>query len=109
MIHRTGGRGGDFIPYEYLDYLSEDPQLREHIEENEKIIEKYHRKMNEILQLMKENGDQEKEIQWSPLTMDYRRMEEGEKAASDTKKRKFLEDQQHTEQTTSSEDRGVYL
>ena len=106
MIDRTWE---DLIPGDYLDYLREDPQLREHIEENEKIIEKYHRKMIEILQLMEENSDHEKEIHWSPLAMDYRRMEEEEKAASDAKKSKLLENDQHTEQTASLDDRGVYL
>jgi hypothetical protein len=91
-----------------LDYIKEDQQLQEYIDENEKIIEKYHRKINEIFQLIRENNDQESEIHWSPIAMDYKKMENEEKKLCDEKKKKFLENSINNQQVPSG-DQGVYL
>ena len=71
-----------------LDYLQEDQQMQEYIDENEKIIAKYHRKLNEIFQLIRENSETEIEIQCSPIAMDYKRLETEEKKSCDEKKKK---------------------
>ncbi len=91
-----------------LDYLKDDKQLEEYIDENEKIIEKYHRKINEIFQLIRDNNDQEVEIHWSPIAIDYKKLEDEEKRLCDEKKKKFVENQTNTKQIIS-DDPGVYL
>jgi len=91
-----------------LDYLKDDKQLQEYIDENEKIIEKYHRKINEIFQLIRDNNDQEVEINWSPIAIDYKKLEDEEKRLCDEKKKKFVENQTNTEQIIS-DDQSVYL
>ncbi len=73
-----------------LDYIKEDQQLQEYIDENEKIIEKYHRKINEIIQLIRENNDQPTEIHWSPIAIDYKKLENEEKNLCDEKKKKLF-------------------
>jgi predicted RNase H-like nuclease (RuvC/YqgF family) len=92
-----------------LDYIKEDSQLQEYIDENEKIIEKYHRKMNEIFQLMKDNIDQEKEIQWSPISLDYKQKEDEEKKSCDEKKRKLMSDNPINHTEILSDDKGIFL
>ncbi len=91
-----------------LDYIEGDRQLQEYIDENEKIIEKYHRKINEILQLIKDNSDQDKELQWSPIAIDFKKMEEEEKRLCNEKKKKLVENQINNQQD-ASDDKGVYL
>ncbi len=91
-----------------LDYIEGDSQLQEYIDENEKIIEKYHRKINEILQLIKDNSDQDKELQWSPIAIDFKKMEEEEKRLCNEKKKKLVENQINNQQD-ASDDKGVYL
>jgi hypothetical protein len=98
----------DIFVCSFLDYLKEDRQLEEYIDENEKIIEKYHQKMNEIIHLMKEHSDEQKEIQWSPIAMDYKKMEEEEKRLCLEKKKNYVDSQINTDQNTS-DDKGVYL
>ena len=88
-----------------LDYIKEDRQLQEYIDENEKIIEKYHRKINEIIQFIKENSDQEQEIHWSPTANDYKKKEDEERKSCDEKKKKIMENQP----VIVSDDKGVYL
>lgn len=83
--------------------------MQDYIDENEKIIEKYHRKINEICQLIKENNQQETDsTHWSPIALDYKKMEEEEKRSCQEKKKKFY-DQQQQQQDNNSEDKGVYL
>ena len=89
-----------------LDYLKEDGLLQEYINENEKIIEKYHRKINEMFQLIKENTD--KDIQWSPVALDYKQKEDEEKKLCDEKKRKLIENPTDHE-NIASDDKGVFL
>lgn len=92
----------------FSDYIKEDCQLQEYIDENEKIIEKYHRKINEMIQLIKDNYNQEGDVYWSPIAIDYKKKEEEEKKSCDEKKSKLLEDSKNHEQTMS-DDKGVYL
>ena len=93
----------------FKDYLHEDKQMQDYIDENEKIIEKYHRKINEICQLIKENNQQETDSSyWSTIALDYKKMEEEEKRSCQEKKKKFY-DQQQQQQDNHSEDKGVYL
>ncbi|UJR23782.1 hypothetical protein I4U23_026759 [Adineta vaga] len=90
---------------EMYDYIKDDSQLQEYIDENEKIIEKYHRKIDEIFQLINENKDGEKEVHWPPIAMDFKKMEEEEKRLCIEKKNQLMNNQQQT----VSEDQGVYL
>lgn len=83
--------------------------MQGHIDENEKIIEKYHRKLDEIFQLINEHQEQEKEIQWSPIATDYRRLEEAEKRSCDEKKRTLMEKRATDEAKLSADERGVFL
>lgn len=94
---------------EMLDYSKDDEQMNEFIDENEKIIEKYHRKINEIVQMIKENGDEEKEFQWSPIAQDYRRKEEEEKRAFDEKKRRLVEQSKTSATISTNDDQGMFL
>ncbi len=89
----------------FLDHIKDDQQLQEYIDENEKIIEKYHRKINEIFQLIREQGD---EIDYSPIAIDYKKLEDEEKRLCDEKKKKLIENQMTNEQIIS-DDKGVYL
>ncbi|CAF3784360.1 unnamed protein product [Rotaria sordida] len=93
---------------EMYDYIKEDNQLQEYINENEKIIEKYHRKINEILQFIKENSNQQDEIHWSPMAIDYKKMEEEEKRLCDEKRKKLIENPMD-HQEVISDDKGAYL
>ncbi|CAF1617867.1 unnamed protein product [Adineta ricciae] len=86
------------------DYVKDDSELQEHIDENEKIIEKYHRKINEIFQLIKENTANQKEIHWSPIALDFKKMEEEQKRSCMEKKTQLMTNQQNI-----PEDKGVYL
>lgn len=95
----------DFYFWRVLDYIKEDKELQQYIDENEKIIEKYHRKMDEIFQMIKDLGD---EIHWSPIALDYKKQEDEEKRLCNEKKQKFLGNQINQEQI-SSDDQGVYL
>ncbi|CAF1403674.1 unnamed protein product [Adineta ricciae] len=85
-------------------YVKDDSELQEHIDENEKIIEKYHRKINEIFQLIKENTANQKEIHWSPIALDFKKMEEEQKRSCMEKKTQLMTNQQNI-----PEDKGVYL
>ncbi|CAF3964290.1 unnamed protein product [Rotaria sp. Silwood2] len=93
---------------EMYDYIKEDKQLQEYIDENEKIIEKYHRKINEIFQFIKDNNNQQGEIHWSPIAIDYKKMEEEEKRLCDEKKKKLVGNSTDHEQVIS-DDKGAYL
>ncbi len=64
--------------------------------------------MNEIFQLIKDNNDQEVEINWPPIALDYKKMEDEEKRLCDEKKKNLVENQMTHEQITS-DDKGVYL
>ncbi|CAF1063754.1 unnamed protein product [Rotaria sordida] len=92
---------------EMYDYIKEDNQLQEYINENEKIIEKYHRKINEILQFIKENSNQQDEIHWSPMAIDYKKMEEEEKRLCDEKRKKLIENPMD-HQEIISDDKDFY-
>lgn len=85
-----------------------DNQLQEYIDENEKIIEKYHRKINEFFQLMKDSTDSKGEVHWSPVALDYKRMEEEEKKSCEQKQKILSQDLINNEQVLS-DDKGVYL
>lgn len=93
-----------------LDYLKEDPQMQEYINENEKIIEKYHRKLDEIFQLIRETQQGEGEIHWSPIAMDFKRQENAEKLQCDEKKKQLANATgKPTPSSNGSDDQGVYL
>lgn len=79
--------------------------METYIDENEKIIEKYHRKVDEIFQLLKDQGEN---IQLSPIAVDYKKQEDEEKRLCNEKKNKFLENQINNQQMNSN-DQGVYL
>jgi hypothetical protein len=91
-----------------LDYIKEDQQMQEYINENEKIIEKYHRKINEIFQLIQETSGQETEINWSPIAIGYKNQEAEEKRSCDEKKKQLLENSTNNQQVLP-DDQGVYL
>lgn len=93
----------------FLDYLAQDGELQEHINENEKIIEKYHRKINEIVELIKENSDHAHELHWSPAALDYRKMEEKEKRLCGEKKQALLDNTTKKGQQGSTVEEGMYL
>ncbi|CAF1410388.1 unnamed protein product [Rotaria magnacalcarata] len=90
------------------DYIKEDHQLQEYVDENEQIIEKYHRKINEICQFMKDNSDKKDEIHLSPTVIDYKRMEAEQKRLCNEKRNKLAENSMNHEQV-SSDDKGAYL
>ncbi|CAF1007971.1 unnamed protein product [Adineta steineri] len=90
------------------DYIKEDSQMQEYIYENEKIIEKYHQKIHEIFQLIKEHSEQEIELNWSPIASDYKKMEEEQKRLCNEKKTKLMESQ-ITDEQNGTDDKGVYL
>lgn len=93
-----------------LDYLKDDKQLQEYIDENEKIIEKYHRKIDEIFQLMKDYNQNGKDIQWPSIAVDYRKMEEEEKRSCLEKRKKLTENEINNQTTTTThDDQGLFL
>jgi uncharacterized protein Yka (UPF0111/DUF47 family) len=91
-----------------LDFIEGDHQMQEYIDENEKIIEKYHRKIDEMFQLVKENSGEGMEMQWSPIALDFKRMEDEEKRLCDEKKQRLMHNQINSGQD-AAEDKGVYL
>jgi len=56
-----------------------------------------------MFQLLKDNS--EKEIQWSPIAMDYKEKEDEEKKLCDEKKKKLT----IQNPTNQSDDKGVFL
>ena len=92
-----------------LDYIKEDQQLQEYIDENEKIIEKYHRKMEEIFQIIREYSDNGEEISWSPIALDYKKLENEQKHLCEEKKKKLADTSTTNPSPTESGDQGVYL
>lgn len=84
--------------------------MQEYINENEKIIEKYHRKLEEIFELMRETHQGEGEIQWSPIAMDYKTRENEEKNQCEEKKTQLASATGKSNPSSNgSDDQGVYL
>ena len=83
--------------------------MQEFIDENDQIIRKYHRKIDEIIQMIKENSASEQEIQWSPIAQDYRRKEEEEKRAFEEKKRRLSDVSTTSTTVSTAADQGMFL
>lgn len=91
------------------DYLKEDHQLQQVIDENEQIVEKYHRKIEEIFQMIKEHSEDGKGIQWSPIAADYRKMEDKERTSCLEKKKLLTTIEMNPSSTVTDSDQGVFL
>jgi hypothetical protein len=86
--------------------------MQEHIDENEAIIEKYHRKIDEIIRLVKDHSESDEEFRWPPTAADYRRMKEQEKRSCMTKKQQqeqLIDNGTGKHSTMSTDDQGVFL
>lgn len=83
--------------------------MQQHIDENDSIIKKYHRKIDEMIQMIKENSDKDKEFQWSPVAMEYRKLEEEEKRSCEEKKRISSNELQTTASVSTQDDQGLFL
>lgn len=65
--------------------------------------------MEEIFQIIRENSETEQEISWSPIAMDYKKLENEQKQLCDEKKKKFIETSTTNPSSIESTDQGVYL